>query len=134
MEPPIAELPITAVRASGDDGNGPANMFDGDFGTRWSVNGQGHWLELDLGNVYTISQATIAWYQGDQREAFFDLEVSSDGVNWTPALRDQRSSGATTELETFSFSPLAARFVRYVGLGNSKGDWNSVTEMQMFGF
>jgi hypothetical protein len=134
-ELPAAELPITAVRASGDDGsNGPANTLDGDFGTRWSANGEGQWLELDLGSVHTVGQVAIAWYLGDRREAVFDLEVSSDGVNWTPVLRDQHSSGTTTDLETFSFSPIAARFVRYVGLGNSQSAWNSVTEIQLFGF
>ena len=126
-------LQVGAVQASGDDGNGPANTLDGDFGTRWSVNGQGHWLELDLGGVHTVSQVAIAWFRGDQREAIFDLEVSSDGVNWTPVLRDQHSSGTTADLETFSFSPVAARFVRYVGLGNSGNEWNSLTEIQLFG-
>ena len=133
-EPPIAELPVVAVQASGDDGNRPTNTLDGDFGTRWSANGQGQWLELDLGSVHTVGQVAIAWYLGDRREAVFDLAVSSDGVNWTPVLRDQHSSGTTTELETFSFSPVAARFVRYVGLGNSSSTWNSITEIQLFGF
>jgi hypothetical protein len=133
-EPPVAELPITAVQASGDDGNVPANVLDGDFATRWSANGQGQWLELELGSVHTVSQVAIAWYLGDRREAVFDLEVSSDGVNWTPVLRDQHSSGTTTDLETFGFSPIAARFVRYVGLGNSQSAWNSVTEVQISGF
>jgi hypothetical protein len=132
-EPTIAELPITAVRASGDDGNIPANTLDGNFATRWSANGQGQWLELDLGSVHTVSQVAIAWYLGDQREWIFDLEVSSDGINWTPVFSGV-SSGTTTDLETFSFSPVAARFVRYVGLGNSQSAWNSLTEVQLFGF
>jgi hypothetical protein len=128
-------LSLAAVRASGDDGsNGPANTLDGDFATRWSANGEGQWLELDLGSVHTVGQVAIAWHLGDRREAIFDLEVSSDGVNWTPVLRDQHSSGTTTDLETLSFSPIAARFVRYVGLGNSQSAWNSLTEVQLFGF
>jgi hypothetical protein len=127
-------LSVAAVQASGDDGNGPANTLDGDFATRWSAKGQGQWLELDLGSVHTIGQVAIAWYLGDRREAVFDLEVSSDGGNWTPVLRDQRSSGTTTDLESFSFSPVAARFVRYVGFGNSQSAWNAVTEVQISGF
>ena len=126
-------LSVAAAQASSDDGNVPANTLDGDFSTRWSANGQGQWLELDLGSVHTVSQVAIAWYRGDQREALFDLEVSSDGVNWTPVFSGV-SSGTTTDFETFSFSPIAARFVRYVGSGNSQSTWNSLTEIQLFGF
>ena len=41
----------SAVTANTNDGNVPANAVDNNLGTRWSGNGDGAWLQLDLGSV-----------------------------------------------------------------------------------
>ena len=42
-------LPISAVTASGNDGNVPSNVIDNNLNTRWSSNGIGQWIRADLG-------------------------------------------------------------------------------------
>jgi poly(beta-D-mannuronate) lyase len=122
-----------AVTASSNDGNVPGNTVDGSLFTRWSANGDGQWLRLDLGALHTVSLVNIAFFRGNERVNRFDLQVSSDGSVWTTVLAGQTSSGATTSFETFELGDVPARYVRYVGHGNNFSNWNSLTEVQIWG-
>jgi rhamnogalacturonyl hydrolase YesR len=127
------KLNVTGVTASANDGNLPANTIDGDFGTRWSALGIGPWIRWDLGSEQPVSEIRIAWFRGDERVAYFDIEASSDGSDWTSVLTGQASSGTSLEFETFAFPELSARYIRYVGFGNSTDiEWNSLTEVEIY--
>jgi hypothetical protein len=115
--------------ASADDGNVARNVLDGNFSTRWSALGDGQWLTVDLGTALTVSAARIAFYNGNTRRASFALQLSASGTSWTTVWSGQ-SSGTTTGLETFPFAAAQARYVRYLGHGNSASLWNSVTEFE----
>lgn len=119
-----------AVTASGNDGNIEQNLADFSFVTRWSCEGGDCYATYDLGEAYDISRVMLAFYSGDKRKTYFDIEVSSDGEKFTQVYSGE-SSGATTELETFKFDPVNARYVRFRGHGTSIAGnyWNSVTEM-----
>jgi hypothetical protein len=131
---PVEITPGAAgVTASTSDVNVPANAVDNDLATRWSANGDGQWLRLDLGTVRTVSYVKVAAYQGNARTNTFDIQVSSDGTTWTNARAGAVTSGTTTAEETFDFTDTSARYVRYLGHGNSVNAWNSVTEVSVFG-
>src|SRR5688572_1430551 len=70
------------VSASTHDGNVPANTVDNSLATRWSANGDGHWIRYDLGSTQTVSHVALAVYNGNSRKARFDLHASIDGVIW----------------------------------------------------
>lgn len=116
------------VTASADDGNVPENTLDGDLSTRWSAEGE-QWIEYDLGEVKPVSAVLLAFYNGDQRRARFNLELSADGTEWVRVF-DGESSGNTLQLEMFTFAETAARYIRFNGSGNSVNAWNSITEAQ----
>ena len=127
-------LAVSAVRADDHDGdNTPGNTVDGDLGTRWSAEGDGRWIEWDLGAPHDLVRVEIAFYKGDGRVATFDLEVATEEGAFTRVLDRQRSSGATTQLETFDLPAVSARFVRYVGHRNDGNEWNSLTEVEVWG-
>lgn len=117
-----------SITASSHDGNVPTRLFDQDLSTRWSANGDGEWATYDYGTVVPLNAIQAAFSKGNQRETYFDVLVSVDGENWTTVLKDQVSSGRAIGLERFEFEQVNARYVRYVGHGNSKNGWNSVTE------
>ncbi|TDE89527.1 DNRLRE domain-containing protein [Occultella glacieicola] len=123
--------PGQPVVASGDDGNLPVNVVDGDLFTRWSSQGSGEWIRLDLGAVVSVDAVGIAWYQGDRRASYFSIEVS-DGGAWVSVLADQ-VSGTSGGVEIFTFDGVLARYVRYTGYGNSTNAWNSVAEFSVPG-
>ncbi|OQP53515.1 CBM96 family carbohydrate-binding protein [Niastella populi] len=119
------------VTASGNDGNVPANVLDNDLNTRWSANGDGQWIQLCLANAATVTGVQIAFYGGNTRTSTFDILTGNDGVNFTNAATGVVSSGSTLNLETFTFTPRSAKYVRIVGHGNSVNAWNSYTEVKI---
>ena len=127
------KLGVSAVAASADDGNVPANAVDGSLGTRWSANGLGHWLRLDLGGSRNVEFIKLAWYKGDTRSATFDVDIGAgpDGP-WTRVLTGANSA-RTLALETHDFTDAPGRYVRITGQGNSVNDWNSITEAEVWG-
>jgi len=122
----------SGVTASANDGNLPGNTVDNNLGTRWSANGDGQWIRYDLGTSRTVAYVRIAFYNGNTRTSRFDLQVSGDGAAWTNVLTNVSSSGSTTQEQTFDFTDRAARYVRYVGHGNSVNLWNSINEVSVF--
>src|SRR5687767_15832324 len=97
------------VTASTSDTNVPANAVDNSLSTRWSANGDGQWLQLDLGSERTVGYVKVGVYNGNMRANIFDLQVSTGGGVWTTVFSGQ-SSGNTTAEETYDFADVPARF------------------------
>lgn len=137
----LEHWPIDSVRALSSDGNLPEYAADDDPTTRWSAltssPDEPQWLLFDLGEVRSIGYLGIAWHKGDERQSLFDVEVSTDGQTWHSAATDQAGSGTSSNLEPVALDSDAttgtdARYVRYLGLGNSVSGWNSVTEVRVY--
>ncbi|ETT58719.1 polysaccharide lyase family 7 protein [Paenibacillus sp. FSL H8-0457] len=109
-----------------------SKAVDGNLSTRWSGEGKGTWLRLDLGSAQTVSLVKIAFYNGDSRTFTFDIQTSSDGSNWLQA-RNAVTSALNNQLQSFSIPVAEARYVRIVGYGNTSNDWNSYTEVEIWG-
>jgi hypothetical protein len=127
-------VPGTSVTASSNDGNVPANAVDGNLATRWSANGDGQWLQLDLGTTKTLAQLKIAFFSGNTRASIFDVQTSANGTTWTTIATGLRSSGTSTALETFDVPDTATRYIRYIGRGNTANTWNSLSEVEIWGY
>jgi hypothetical protein len=127
-------VPGASVTDSTDDGNVAANTVDGNLATRWSASGDGQWIQFDLGATKNVSALKIAFYVGDTRSSTFDIQTSTNGTSWTTIASGLTSSGTTTALETFDVPDASARYVRYLGHGNSLNLWNSLTEVEIWGF
>jgi hypothetical protein len=129
---PVEVTPTGAsVTASTDDGNVPGNAVDNNLATRWSANGDGQWIRFDLGTSRKVAFVKVAAYLGNTRQNRFDLQLSTTGTAWTTVFSGM-SSGTSTAEQTFDFTDTSARYVRYLGHGNSVNSWNSVTEVSIF--
>lgn len=133
----VAQLGILAASDDGSfDGDyGPASAIDGSFDTssRWSSEGEGKTLTLDLGAPQRVTAIGLAWYKGNERWTKFSVETSVDGANFVPVLEPTQSNGETTAIEMHEMEGTEAQFVRVSGLGNAAGGWNSLLEVQVFG-
>lgn len=131
-------LAIAATSESGDDGGGHtvAMTIDGNYSTYWqsTTNGSNSaYVQYDLGSSQTVHSVKIAWYLGNTRSTWFDVDTSTDGVNWTTTLSSINSSGTTNALETYTFSSgVTARYVRYVCYGTSIDNVNAISETQIW--
>jgi hypothetical protein len=104
------------------------NVLDNDLTTRWSNQGTGSWITVDLGSLQNVCSIGIAWYQGDTRIAHFVVQGSSDNTHYLDLLRGD-SSGKGKQIETYAIAPTLVRFVRVVVNGNTRNDWASITEL-----
>jgi len=135
VQPVYVEVTPSTAIASTDDGNVPGNAVDNNLGTRWSGNGDGAWLELDLGSTRTLGYVSVAAHSGNTRRNRFDVQVATSPGVWMTILSGAQTSGTTTSEEPFDFGDVPARWVRYVGHGNTdpaKATWNSVAEISLF--
>lgn len=129
-------LPIYIVSASQtlEVLNVPENLVDGDKKTRWVGSGE-QYIEFDLGQVRTISAVSMAVYNalGDGRQQIFDVLISEDGINWTPVIENGKTSGKTEDEEMFSFNETRGIYVRIQYYGNTVNNYDSITEVRIFG-
>lgn len=125
--------PVGYSASSSEAANPPAGAFDDKPETRWSVNGKGAWLIIDLGAPKTIRGVGIAWYQGNTRVANFEILAGNNINDVAPQLANQRSTGQSLGLERYDLpADISARYVKLVLNGNDKNDWNSITEVRVF--
>lgn len=110
------------------DQNGPKNITDGDFATRWAAAGEGVWCEIDLGEVTDISGVAVGIYDGAKRQNNFKIMISEDGALYKTVFDGKSTGQSANDYESYMFSS-KARYIRYVGFGSSAGTWNSVLEL-----
>jgi hypothetical protein len=123
----------TLVTSRTHDGNVPANTLDGSLATRWSAKGDNQWIRYDLGTTKTVTSVKIAWYKGNKRKAYFQVQVSPDTINWT-TLFSGISSGTSLAMQPYNIKDGSGRYLRIVGDGNTSNAWNSITELEIYGY
>ena len=130
LSPNTLSMTVTAIGAQ--SGNPAANIVDNSYGTRWSQEGKGQWVQFDLGETACVAAVDIAFYLGNTRVNYFDIRTSVDGQTWTDVLKGMQSSGLTTEMERYRLpEAVEARYVRIVCNGASSTTWNSITEARI---
>ena len=128
-----ANLPISAAHANGAQSTNPASeAVDNDAATRWSNEGLGSWIRLDLGSQKTVCSVDISWYNGNQRQNTFEIAVSNDGNTFTKIF-SSKSSGTTTATEKYDVTDSQGRYVKITVTGNTQSDWVSINEIDVIG-
>ena len=126
-------LPISDVTPSGSQsGTLHRELLIMDLNTRWSNQGFGSWIRLNLGGVKKICSLDIAWYRGNERTNTFDIATSSDGLTFTP-IGSEKSKGTSSALEKYDISDSQAQYVQITVTGNSLNDWISISEIEVIG-
>jgi hypothetical protein len=128
---------ISDVKAIGYDGDDsfPKNVYDNNLETRWSHEGSGSWIQLDLGTRNLICSMDIAWYKGDERSNNFSISLSNDGNSFENVYQGS-SSGTSLSPETYDFANAPARFVKVIVYENTDDfsdltDWAAITEIKV---
>jgi hypothetical protein len=123
----INDVSITASAAE----SSVSNVRDNDYGSYWEgVGTSDTWLAFEFCKSVELDAIHIAFKRGDLRVANFEIEASLDGESWTTLISNGKSSGATRNLETFSFPALNTKHIRIQGKGNSDNSQNHYTEVK----
>jgi hypothetical protein len=119
------------VKASDSQSGFPSsNVIDNNLQTRWSNNGKGSWIQVDLGSSKNICNVNIAWYNGDERQNSFIISTSKDGAAFTKVL-EKKSGGTTLNLEKYVLPNTNARYIKITVNGNTQNNWASITEAKV---
>ena len=126
----LTSIPIVAVEASDEPQpeNNSLNVIDGDLGTRWSAEGPGRTITVDVGKVMTLDKVAIAFYDGTLRTTNITIQISKDGYEFEDVFKG-KSSGKTDNHEFYDLFGKEARYVRLLCDGASTSTWNSITEI-----
>lgn len=117
-----------------ESGNIADNVYDGILTNRWSGEGDGAYIDLELESLCKVSFIKVGLYKGNERHSYFDLQASEDGVDYFDILTDIISEITDESLVIYDFPDTSARFIRIVGHGNSDSEWNSYTEFELWGW
>ena len=136
--PDIPKADVRTLSASDFEiPNFPEHLIDNDLKTRWSAPGHNQWAEFEFEEPVNISHAYISFYQGQKRQAFFELLGSADRQEWIHILEYNQSHGFSQDLELFvpaqKKSSAEFKYIRLVGYGNTENDWNSFNEVMIYG-
>ncbi len=128
--PPKVPVKIVSAKSSSDDGNVASNSIDGNLASRWSAYGKGQTLDLMFDRVGSIDGLRIAIYKGDgQRNSFQLARIREDGS--IDQMKSFESSGTSDGFLEYAFSIKDAAGVRFIGQGNTRNLWNSVSEAEV---
>jgi hypothetical protein len=113
-------------------GTAAALAFDGNPGTRWeSAHGvENVWLQVDLGNVFLVSEVKISWEFACARK--YDIELSTDGVSFTSVWSKVDGFGGMGLIDSV-FIGANARFVRMQAFERATQWGYSIWEMEVYG-
>ncbi len=123
--------------ASASVGGSAGNAIDGDITTRWSTGTaqtNGQWFQADMGSwaapTFTNIVLDAATSSGDYPRGY-QVNVSSDGVNWGSPVASGTASSSPTSI---SFAAQTARYIRVTQTLSAAGSlyW-SIHEFNVYG-
>ncbi|MEV7994555.1 discoidin domain-containing protein [Streptomyces sp. NPDC086077] len=129
---PTTDLALHApadASSADEDGHGPANVTDGDPGTRWSsAYEDDQWISVDLGSVQSFDRVDLAWERAYAKS--FVVQVSADGSEWTDVMSVDNGAvplpfnNGNASLQVEDFDRHSARYVR-ISCGLRNTSWGN---------
>ncbi|GAA2014460.1 hypothetical protein GCM10009839_06730 [Catenulispora yoronensis] len=104
------------------------NATDSNLGTRWSsAFSDPQWLAVDLGSTHSICQVVLNWETAYGKA--FQIQTSTDNVNWTPIYSTTTGTGGNQTLTVSG----TGRYIRMYGTTRATQWGYSLWEFQVFG-
>lgn len=126
----IGYLRVAGVSASAEQAPNPAaHAVDGKATTRWSAEGEGVSIQLDLGEPKRIGSVEVLWQDGNHRRFRFSLECSENQREWSRVFAGESRGESGAEL--YHFPVRVARYLRLTGHGNARNSWTSILEIRL---
>lgn len=120
-----------AATASTTEGAGfeATKAVDGSTLTRWASSAaDANWFTVDLGNIYEINRVVLNWEAAFGRA--YQLQVSSDGINWQSIYSTAAGDGGTDDLTGLRGT---GRYVRMQGIARGTTWGYSLWELKVYG-
>jgi beta-glucanase (GH16 family) len=104
------------------------NATDGDITTRWgSAFSDPQWLQVDLGQSYAVTHATLTWEAACA--SAYQIQTSVDGANWTTAYTNPSSTGGIQDIALTA----TGRYIRVNATARASAWGDSLYEFAVYG-
>jgi lysophospholipase L1-like esterase len=129
---PLSRTGWTATASSSSSTDVPANMLDGNEGTRWSSGtGQasGQWIVIDMGSAQAVDAISMDSGPsiGDYARGYV-VFLSTNGTTWTAAVA---SGVGGSQVINVTWAAQSARYIKVEQTG-SAGNWWSIAEFNAY--
>jgi hypothetical protein len=137
-KPQVDQLSVESAEASSSlENHPPRYLIDQDINTWWSSQGNDEYVILTLEGKSTLDFIKLAYWEGDQKEGYFDLQASNDKENWNNLLINQHTSGISEKRQVFEIpadqSQNSYRYIKLIGFGTSLDGNNTISEIELYG-
>ena len=106
----------------------PSNATDGKLTTRWASDwSDPQWIEVDLGQTYTVSGVQLAWESAYGQA--YQIQVSNDNANWTTVYSTTTGVGG---VDSINLSGVSGRYVRVYGTARGTTYGYSLYELGVY--
>ncbi|UNK69621.1 discoidin domain-containing protein [Microbacterium sp. H1-D42] len=108
----------------------PSRAVDGSDSTRWAArdwDGNPQWLQVDLGESVPVERVTVNWERAAAKA--WNVQLSDDGANWRTVWSTTTGDGG---LDTATFEPSSARYVRVTGTQRTTNWGYSIWELGVY--
>ena len=121
---------IIAISESGHSGAEVGTQaFDGNPNTRWSINGGGNYLQVELNRTTRLDEIKVGFHKGE-RKYKFEILASSAGKKWNSVGKFE-SDGKGNGIQSFKFKATTAKHFRIIHLGNSSNSWSNTHTIEL---
>lgn len=137
-KPSVEEINVVSLETSNYDGDHyPENVLDGSQNTYWSSTGDNEWICLELEKPVDPSHIKVAYFNGEQRKARFDLYISTNNVDFEMVDQSLESCGYSSNPHVHDFPETKSsgdyKYVKLVGRGSDVDENNTLSEIKIFG-
>ena len=88
---------------------------------------------VDLGAIYIVSSAKLVTYYGDERAYQFEVYAGCKSGRMAKVYEQKEDVEATADGYSFSFEPVAARYVKVVMTHNTANPSVHIAELEVYG-
>jgi len=141
----VGEIPIVGTTSLGmqiKDDVSEENAYNDDNTNYWTGNPDTAAIvsiTFDLLCVHELTEIGINFWKADERTTTFSIEVADDAAGPFTTVIDNQVSAETDvtvdSMQLFSLAGVSARYVTFVGIGNSSAssNWTSIANVNIYG-
>lgn len=140
----MTALQVVSAEASDEPeanvGNVAWKVLDQDLSSKWTSQGLGNWILLELEKESIVDDLIILFKNGHLRSTYFNVSVSKDGVDYEQVYSGKsggKAIGSAEAYEQFALGGKTAKYIRIDCNGNSAqgmvNGWNNIGEIVFTG-
>ena len=124
--------PATAQSSEGTNTPEKANDADGTNSSYWAASPSPQWWQVDLQGMFSISGVYIRNYYESGRYYLYEIQASTDNVNFTTIAEKTNTNPITDAGELYNVTT-TARYIRVVMKLNNVNTSVHITDFRVFG-